>query len=152
MIFLHKLALCIGFVHFETIGLEHDDSGAHVNGADADETAVAEPQPEPPRELTLEEWKAQHKSEQPQFNIRRPGEGDDKKLYQKLVPIKRATALAKSDGKAAAAAAEEEEKVFIRFLTKKLCSQSSLRKIYHSCDLKNIAFLPIYNNNFLSKK
>lgn len=48
-----------------------------------------EPVPEPPRELTLEEWKAKQKVEAPKFNVRKPGEGSDKKIYQKLVPIKR---------------------------------------------------------------
>lgn len=61
----------------------------NVEGQVEGENAEAEPEVEQVRELTLEEYKAQHKSEQPNFNIRKPGEGGDKKIYQKLVPIKR---------------------------------------------------------------
>lgn len=52
--------------------------------------------PEPPREITLEEWKAQKKNEAPKFNVRKPGEGSDKKIYQKLVPIKRSEETVKT--------------------------------------------------------
>uniref|UniRef100_A0A914HX36 Hyaluronan/mRNA-binding protein domain-containing protein n=1 Tax=Globodera rostochiensis TaxID=31243 RepID=A0A914HX36_GLORO len=41
------------------------------------------------REKTYEEWKSEQKNaEQIHFNIRKPGEGDDQKLYQKLIPMK----------------------------------------------------------------
>lgn len=71
-----------------------------------------EPELEPPRELTLEEWKAQNKSEAPKFNVRKPGEGADKKIYQKLVPIKRPDDKAKSEPE------EEEEVQVVSFFLK----------------------------------
>uniref|UniRef100_A0A914BW37 Hyaluronan/mRNA-binding protein domain-containing protein n=1 Tax=Acrobeloides nanus TaxID=290746 RepID=A0A914BW37_9BILA len=40
--------------------------------------------------FTLEEWKALHqKVDQPNFNTRRAGEGQDQKIYSKLVPLKK---------------------------------------------------------------
>lgn len=44
-----------------------------------------------PREKIYEEWKAeqqQKNTEKVNFNTRKPGEGADQKIYQKLVPIK----------------------------------------------------------------
>lgn len=42
------------------------------------------------KELTLDEWKALHqKVEPPVFQIRRAGEGQDQKIYSKLVPLKK---------------------------------------------------------------
>lgn len=49
------------------------------------------------RMLSLEEFKAMNKVEKPQFDIRKPGEGADKKLYQKLVPIKKPKATLKPE-------------------------------------------------------
>lgn len=44
-----------------------------------------------PREKIYEEWKAeqqQKNAEKANFNTRKPGEGADQKIYQKLVQIK----------------------------------------------------------------
>jgi len=40
---------------------------------------------------TLEEWKNEQKKNDQLFNLRKPGEGADQKVYQKLQPIKRET-------------------------------------------------------------
>ncbi|KAH7710148.1 Hyaluronan/mRNA-binding protein [Aphelenchoides avenae] len=54
---------------------------------DEAKTEQQEPEEEKPKELTLEEWKAQHKTEKPTFNVRKPEDN----IYKKLVPLKRDT-------------------------------------------------------------
>jgi plasminogen activator inhibitor 1 RNA-binding protein len=68
----------------------NDTTGENVQVVDGEEQKTEEQLAEEERQraLTLEEWKAQHKTEKPQFNVRKPGEGQEK-LHQKLVPLKR---------------------------------------------------------------
>ncbi|KAI1701297.1 hyaluronan / mRNA binding family domain-containing protein [Ditylenchus destructor] len=58
-----------------------ETEGNPVNGDEAEAEKI--------NALTLQEWKAQQKLIQPQFKVRKAGEGDDQKIYQKLVPIKK---------------------------------------------------------------
>ena len=81
-------------------GAEHPDENVpQLNCGDeiatGDEAKLEE---ETKREITLEEWKAQCKAEQPQFKVRKAGEGGDQKIYQKLVPIKKLVKDTATDG------------------------------------------------------
>uniref|UniRef100_A0A183BT05 HABP4_PAI-RBP1 domain-containing protein n=1 Tax=Globodera pallida TaxID=36090 RepID=A0A183BT05_GLOPA len=78
---------------------ENENTGWDSNvGWDNEDIAVETPKTEEKtetevdqtlREKTYEEWKSEQKNaEQIHFNIRKPGEGDDQKLYQKLIPMK----------------------------------------------------------------
>lgn len=62
------------------------------------------PVEEEPKELTLDEWKAQRAGRQkPQFNIRKAGEGEDPSQWKKMYELNK-----KKDG---------EEEVRIIFIT-----------------------------------
>jgi hypothetical protein len=63
----------------ENANENHADSGANENQTEEEEKI---------RELTLEEWRAQQKSEKPNFNVRQAGEGGDQKVYKNLVLVK----------------------------------------------------------------
>jgi len=61
-----------------------------VENVDQSDQAATQEEPEPEmRVRTLEEWKAEYKYDEPQFNSRKPGEGGDAKVYRNLVPIKK---------------------------------------------------------------
>ncbi|XP_070501452.1 SERPINE1 mRNA-binding protein 1-like [Chironomus tepperi] len=80
--------------------------GEDTSGEKEGEEVVEEPAaPEEPKEMTLDEYKAQRRAQllQPQYNIRKAGEGEDdpkwdnmKKLDKKM---EESTALKKDDGK-----------------------------------------------------
>lgn len=79
------------------------DNNANDTAEHTDNQEEVEPEQEKIRELTLEEWKAQQKSQKPSFNVRKAGEGGDQKIYQQLVLVKPLT------GKDDDNAEEEEE-------------------------------------------
>lgn len=63
-----------------------EDAGEKTAEEAGGEEQAGEKEEEKPR-MTLDEWKAQHKPEQPHFNVRKAGEGSDQKAYQNFVPI-----------------------------------------------------------------
>jgi len=63
-----------------------EDAGEKTAEETGGEEQAGEKEEEKPR-MTLDEWKAQHKMEQPHFNVRKAGEGSDQKAYQNFVPI-----------------------------------------------------------------
>uniref|UniRef100_A0A915D048 Hyaluronan/mRNA-binding protein domain-containing protein n=1 Tax=Ditylenchus dipsaci TaxID=166011 RepID=A0A915D048_9BILA len=64
------------------------ENNSNENAEHTDGQEDVEPEQEQIRELTLEEWRAQQKSQKPSFNVRKAGEGGDQKIYQKLVLVK----------------------------------------------------------------
>ncbi|KAH7710149.1 Hyaluronan/mRNA-binding protein [Aphelenchoides avenae] len=65
---------------------ENAENAPAVENGEA-KTEQQAPEEETLKELTLEEWKAQHKTEKPTFNVRKPEDN----IYKKLVPLKRDT-------------------------------------------------------------
>uniref|UniRef100_A0A915E3S0 Hyaluronan/mRNA-binding protein domain-containing protein n=1 Tax=Ditylenchus dipsaci TaxID=166011 RepID=A0A915E3S0_9BILA len=72
----------------EVIKASEEDKNKDENAA---EKKDVDDKPEDDRpKLTLEEWKAQSKIDQPKFNVRKAGDGcADKDILKKFVPIKR---------------------------------------------------------------
>lgn len=71
-----------------------DKSGEAPTAAVPAEVKEGEPEAEPtpveeePKELTLDEWKAQRAGRQkPQFNIRKAGEGEDPSQWKKMYEL-----------------------------------------------------------------
>lgn len=61
------------------------DDEQKEGGEEAGEETVA-PAPEEPKEMTLDEWKAQRQAQllQPQYNLRKAGEGEDNAQWDKM--------------------------------------------------------------------
>ena len=83
---------------FNKTGSENDTAdekpaeGAAAAGAgDGQPEAPAAPAEEEPRELTLDEYKALRNAQrtQPQYNLRKAGEGEDLSQWKNLVPLER---------------------------------------------------------------
>lgn len=80
--------------------------GEDTSGEKEGEEVVEEPAaPEEPKEMTLDEWKAQRQAHmlQPQYNIRKAGEGEDDPKWDNMVKLDKkldeSAALKKDDGK-----------------------------------------------------
>lgn len=59
---------------------ENKEGGEEV----VEESAAPAPVDEEPKEMTLDEWKAQRKLLQPQYNLRKAGEGEDNAQWDKM--------------------------------------------------------------------
>jgi len=78
----------------DTNGWEEKEENETNTNEEKTEEKTTEEQPPPEAKVivkTLEEWKSEQKKSEKQFNLRKPGEGADQKVYQKLQPIKRET-------------------------------------------------------------
>jgi plasminogen activator inhibitor 1 RNA-binding protein len=80
--------------------------GEETSGEKEGEEVVEEPAaPEEPKEMTLDEYKAQRRAQllQPQYNIRKAGEGEDDPKWDNMKKLDKkteeSTALKKDDGK-----------------------------------------------------
>lgn len=63
-----------------------------TNAADANDETKEEGQvDEGPKQMTLDEWKREQEEKrlQPKFNLRKPGEGEDKSKWKDAVPLKK---------------------------------------------------------------
>lgn len=67
---------------------EKNDSAVEESGKE-EATGEAAPAADEPKEMTLDEWKAQRQAmrAKPQYNLRKAGEGEDTKQFQNMVPL-----------------------------------------------------------------
>lgn len=91
-----------------------DDENKEGGEENADDSTPTAPIEEEPKEMTLDEWKAQRQSQllQPQYNLRKAGEGEDNAQWDKMKRLDKKIGdgdVGRKDDIAAAAAKKEAD-------------------------------------------
>lgn len=92
-----------------------DDENKEGSDGNADDSTPTAPVEEEPKEMTLDEWKAQRQAQllQPQYNLRKAGEGEDNAQWDKMKRLDKKIGdgeVGRKDDSAAAAKKEADAK------------------------------------------